>query len=335
MTSYTKTNLLSIATGVGYGLFCRWIFGLESMGKFMQIMSSSFIIVMPLALGFVTIVVHRSREDLKFWHFIILPWISGVLALIFALLLVWEGLICVILWLPLVMILASVGGFLAWVMFLIIKPRRNRMYCAAVVGLLPFAIAPIETLNPPEHEMRTVVSRVVIEAPVDVVWKNIATVPAITEKEHRFSWVHAIGFPRPIEAKLIGEGVGAVRHATFEGDVLFLEYVTEWKENQRLSFTIDANTDNIPPETFDEHVTIGGPYFDVLNGSYEIEPLGDGKVLLHLSSQQRLSTNFNFYSHLWTEWLMDRIQAYILEVIKERCEAGQVPGGETQDARGE
>lgn len=327
MTTYTKTNLLSIATGVGYGLFCRLMFGLESTGKVMQIMSSSFIIVMPLALGFVTMVMHRDRQELKFWHFIVVPWISGILALIAALLLVWEGLICVILWLPLVMILTSVGGFMAWVMFQIIKMRRNRTYCAAAVGLLPFVVAPIESLNPPAHEMRTVESRIVIKAPVDVVWKNIATVPAITEKEHRFAWVHAIGFPRPIEAKLIGEGVGAVRHATFEGDVLFVESITEWKEHQRLSFTIDANTDNIPPQTFDEHVTIGGPYFDVLNGTYEIEPLGGGQVLLRLSSQQRLSTNFNFYSHLWTEWLMDSIQSYILEVIKGRCEAGKVPVG--------
>jgi len=58
-------------------------------------------------------------------------------------------------------------------------------------------------------------------------------------------------------------------------------------------------------------------------------------VLLHLSSQQRLSTHFNFYSHLWTEWLMDSIQGYILEVIKGRCEAGEVPVMETQDARKE
>ena len=144
MTNYTKTNLLSIATGVGYGLFCRLMFGLESTGKVMQIMSSSFIIVMPLALGFVTMVMQRDREGLKFWHFIILPWLSGMLALIAALLLVWEGLICVILWLPLVLILVSIGGFLAWVMFLIIKMRRNRTYCAAAVGLLPFAIAPID-----------------------------------------------------------------------------------------------------------------------------------------------------------------------------------------------
>ena len=331
MTTYTKTNLLSVATGVVYGLFCRWAFGLESLGKVMQIMSSSFILIMPLALGFVTMVVHRDRQDLKFGHFIILPWLSGLIALACSLALLWEGLICIVLWLPLVMILTSAGGFFAWVMFQLITMRRNRLHCAAVVGLLPFVAAPIESLNPPPHEMRTIESRIRIKAPVDVVWKNIATVPAITEQEQRFAWVHAIGFPRPIEAKLIGTGVGAVRHATFEGEVLFLEHITEWKENRKLSFTIDANTDNIPADTFDEHVTIGGPYFDVLNGTYEIEPLDDGFVLLRLYSQQRLSTNFNFYSQLWTGWLMKSIQDYIMVVIKERCEAGQVPVLETQD----
>jgi len=58
----------------------------------------------------------------------------------------------------------------------------------------------------------------------------------------------------------------------------------------------------------------------VLNGTYWIEPLGGGRVMLHLSSDQRLSTRFNFYSHLWTEALMANLQNYILRIIKARCE---------------
>jgi|TARA_Y100001934_G_C12273977_1_gene736442 hypothetical protein len=317
-----KVALPAVAVGLMYGLLCRFVYGTDLLGKeVLDVMSATFICGVPISLGFLTMIVHREREGLGFWHYLTLPWMSGFLFLISTLILAWEGLICIFLWIPLVMCLSSLGGLLAMLALWAIKVRRNRMYCTSLVCALPFLLAPIENLKERASEIRSVRSQIVIHAPVDVVWKNIERVPAITEKEHRFSFVHLMGFPRPIEAKLIGEGIGAVRHATFEGDVLFLEHITEWQRNEKLSFTITANTENIPPDTFDEHVTIGGPYFDVLNGGYEIEILGENRILLHLSSQQRLSTNFNFYSHLWTEWLMKSIQDYILEIIKERCES--------------
>ena len=43
-------------------------------------------------------------------------------------------------------------------------------------------------------------------------------------------------------------------------------------------------------------------------------------IVLHLASDQRLSTGFNFYSHWWTEWLMNDLQSYILRIIKARAE---------------
>ena len=144
--------------------------------------------------------------------------------------------------------------------------------------------------------------------------------PLISEREQFFSVSHLLGFPRPLEAKLIGEGVGAVRQATFEHGVLFVETINEWDAPRSLSFSIHADTKNIPPTTFDEHVIIGGKYFDVLEGSYAVEDVGGGDVVLHLSSSQRLSTRFNFYSHFWTEYLMADLQNYILQIIKKRSE---------------
>jgi hypothetical protein len=72
----------------------------------------------------------------------------------------------------------------------------------------------------------------------------------------------------------------------------------------------------------DEHVTVGGRYFDVLQGVYEIEPQAPGKVILHLASTHRLSTRFNAYSGLWTDFIMRDVQEHILEIVKRRCEGG-------------
>jgi hypothetical protein len=115
------------------------------------------------------------------------------------------------------------------------------------------------------------------------------------------------------------EGIGGVRHASFTGGLLFTETVTQWQPNSNLRFSIRANTSSIPYTTLDEHATIGGAFFDVLDGEYRIEPRPEG-VLLHLSSQERLSTHLNPYAALWTDAVMRSIQKRILVVIQHRCE---------------
>jgi hypothetical protein len=129
-----------------------------------------------------------------------------------------------------------------------------------------------------------------------------------------------MGFPRPLSAEIDREEVGGVRRARFAGGVLFLETVTGLAVDSLLSFTIHAQTDSIPSGTLDEHVTIGGPYFDVLQGAYRIEPLGADSVRLHLESRLRVSTHFNWYAALWADGVMGSIQRNILVVEKVRAE---------------
>ena len=126
--------------------------------------------------------------------------------------------------------------------------------------------------------------------------------------------------PNPLEATLSHEGVGGVRHATFDGGILFVETIDTWEPQHKLGFSIHADTANIPPTTLDEHVTVGGRFFDVLYGEYVIEPLPGGGVRLHLLSRHRLSTDFNWYAHFWTDAVMRDLQQRILLVVKNRSE---------------
>jgi hypothetical protein len=159
-----------------------------------------------------------------------------------------------------------------------------------------------------------------IQASPETVWHNIERVPAISKDELPTTWARRIGFPDPIEATLSHEGIGGVRDATFAGGLSFIETIDVWQPRERLAFTIAANTDKIPATTLDEHVRVGGPYFDVLRGEYRLEPLPNGVIRLHLSSDHRLSTDFNWYAHLWTDAVMSDLQQRILQVIKARCE---------------
>lgn len=308
------TVLGALGVGLGYGLLARLVFGMEAFGGAGAVMSLTFIFVVPIVVGFATVYTLPERGGWKQW--ISTPMLTALLTVGAAMLLAWEGLICIVVWLPVFLILAAVGGIIAGVVRGA-GDRRHPMVLAAVAAV-PFLLAPGERALPTPVRTHVVEDVVVIDADAATVWREIREVPPIAASELGAGFIYRIGFPRPIEARLVGTGVGSVRHATFEGGVTFVETVTEWVPGRALAFTIDA--DAVPSRTFDTHVAVGGPFFDVLDGRYEIEPLAPGRVALHLSSTHRLQTRFNGYTRLWTDRFMRDIQQGILDVIKARSE---------------
>lgn len=308
---------LGVLVGVVYGLLVRWA---ADHPDLMTVMSLAFVVLMPIAMGFAALMPNRSPT---LWEAILIPWIAVVVGNVCALAIGWEGVICVVLLTPAMLLLSTLGGVIAYAL----SHSKLRNAAGAIV-VLPLAVGPIESRIEPPVEVRRVATEIVIDAPADIVWSQIESVPEIAPDEQPPALYLAIGFPRPLSAVIDRPGVGGVREARFEGGVLFLEKVTDWQPGRRLSFTIDAQEHLIPPTTLDEHVTIGGPYFDVLTGTYEIEPLGDGRVRLHLASELRVSTTFNLYAGWWADVIMASIQENILEIVKARSERlAAFPGG--------
>lgn len=321
-----RSLLEGVAVGVVYGLFLRaYQFVLTQPDRLRWqrvihvdiVMTMAFLAGGPLLIGFLTVRRAELRQPAAFWRWIFLPWLAVTVMMGFTALLAWEGAICVIMALPIALLFASLGGVIAGLL-----TRRRRIAAAPTVcvALLPFLLAPAESLRPAPLQTRTVQNTILIHAPASVVWHNIERVPPIAPSELHTTWAQRIGFPRPVEATLSYEGIGGVRHASFERGLLFLETVTAWDPGHRLAFTIKADTEHIPPTTLDEHVTIGGRYFDVLDGEYALEPLPNGDTLLHLTSHQRLTTDFNGYAGLWSDAVMSNLQSSILTVIGHRCE---------------
>jgi len=308
------------AVGMAYGLVLR--FGAEVLlrGSVLPVISIGFLFFLPFAMGFVSVFLVERRQRQAVWVWLVLPLfpIAGSIAASMAAL--WEGLICVVMFAPIGIGLAVVGGLAAGLVVRYAASRSAGNVSLACVMVLPLVIAPWEQRIVFQPQIRQVESAIDIAAPPEVVWRNIERVPRISPEELAPSWSRRIGFPSPVEATLSYEGAGGVRHATFEGGVLFIETVDVWEPPHRLSFSIRAQTDQIPNTTLDEHVTIGGPYFDVLRGEYALEPLSDGSTRLHLSSRHRVSTDLNWYAHLWTDAIMADIQRTILQVIRNRCE---------------
>jgi hypothetical protein len=318
-----KTNhkwilIASVAIGAAYGLTVRLLAGMHK--DFFSVMSIGFIFFMPFALGCIAVFVAEIKRPQSVRTWIWLPWLPLLASLLGTLVTLLEGIICIVMFLPISIPLASIGGVLGGLAGRYLRSRRAQGLAMACMVVLPFVTGPWEQKVFYQMEARQVENVVDIKAPADVVWQNIERVRAIRREELPSSWAHAIGFPDPIEATLSHEGVGGVRNATFGGNLAFIETIDVWEPGRRLGFTIAAETDKIPSTTLDEHVRIGGEYFDVLRGEYRLEPLPGGVTRLHLSSRQRLSTDFNWYAHLWTDAVMSDLQKRILYVVQQRCE---------------
>lgn len=314
-----KIILLSIIVGIPtlYALVARILFGVDDWGKLLGVMSISFLFFVPFVTGMLTMFFSKPEALEKIRYRIIMPWVPIFAFFIITIFLAIEGWACWIMILPLFMILASLGGLVGG--YILTRTDKRNTYVTAF-ALLPFLFSPLENMIakiPGTYKAYTYID---IEAPANKIWSNVTRVSEISEEQDKGWITRSLGFPRPVKAELNYEGVGAYREAIFTNGLVFHETVSEYTEQKKMVFSIKAYPHEIPATTMDEHVVIGGEYFDVLNGTYELEKLKDNTYRLHLYSHFKLTTNFNFYASWWARLIMSDIQNNILQVVKERAE---------------
>jgi hypothetical protein len=322
--------IVGVVTGAAYGLLLRVAMGNHTgvLQSLFGLMTLAFLFLVPFILGVMTVIgwpaaVRRSKSTaMADLHrpplriALVLPWLSVVVCLTAMVAMKLEGLICTIVVLPVFLAMSTLGGLFG---YWLRRKEKPNVASGIALMLLPLMMAPVEKQFDAPTSMRDVTTSIRIAAPRDVVWKNIADVPLIAPNERPWRASSLIGIPDPIEATLAQKRVGGVRQARFARGIRFDEVVTEYRPLQSLAFDIHANTDEIPPTTLDEHVLVGGPYFDVLHGSFELQPIGDNETLLILRSRHRLTTHFNAYAGLWSDWIMRDVQNTLLKIIEKRC----------------
>jgi hypothetical protein len=315
MTRYlgvqSKVIAIGFVLGGSYGLVSRavaelresWIFGVMTLG---------FLFVVPIVIGYLT-VYPQERPSLPFAIFG--PWVPSLATVLAAALLGWEGSICIVLASPVLLGFASLGGLIGKY-----APPSSRRVALPLLLIAPYVIAPLEKGHTAPTRTSLSETEILIHAPAWVVWPLVVSVDSIRPSEERPALFTAMGFPHPINAVIDHPGVGGIRTARFTGGLVFTERVTTWEDKRRISFTIRPNTDSIPTTTLDPHVTIGGPYFDVLTGTYDVYVIDGNTTRLVLRSEHRVSTPFNPYAGWWSNRIMKSIQQNILEIIRARAE---------------
>lgn len=309
--------LLSVSFAVMAALIAYALFVTDIWKGVLSVMSLSFIILVPFAVGAFTIFLTDIKLVAKRKFVILLSMAPGVCFFFLTLALAMEGWACWLMILPFFLAASVAGGIL--MARIRLKKHKDRMYMS-LFALLPFAIAPLEQAIGKIPGRYTADTAIEIRADKAAIWSQVTRVKKISAEEDKGWLTRFLGFPRPLQAELDYEGTDAFRKAIFDKGLVFDERVTAYRHQRYMHFTIRANPYNIPSTTMDEHIVVGGEYFDVLDGTYELEPLADNRCRLHLYSHFKLATSFNFYASWWAGWIMKDIQNNILQVIKRRAE---------------
>lgn len=313
--------LFSFVTAAGYGLCVRLAFGSEQFAGLFGTLSVGFLFFMPLAIGGLTQFFAPARYRTNWLYAIFAPWIPCLIFSGLAIVLTWEAWVCVVMALPIFFVMATVGGLIiCWFLNVFDTSTQSRTTLALLLLLIPFVLGPFEKQMPPRDSIRTVHTQIEVQANPETVWSQITRVSEITETEHHVRFFHLAGLPRPSSASLDYEGVGGLRRGQWEDGLVFVERITQWQPHETYVMQMEADTRAVVDSPLPLH-EIGGRYFDVIEGQYTIEPLSDNRVILHFTSRYRLSTRFNFYGGLWTDFFMQDVQRYILQIMKARAEA--------------
>jgi len=132
--------------------------------------------------------------------------------------------------------------------------------------------------------------------------------------------MYRIGVPLPLSATSDEQGSELVRHISMGKNIQFDQVATVWEPGHRVLWKYRFTKDSFPPQALDDHVRIGGKYFDVIDTEYVIDGTSEGSTL-HVVMHYRVSTNFNWYVRPIANFLVVNFEKTALAFYAHRAES--------------
>jgi hypothetical protein len=310
-----------VIAGAVLGVVLRIVFG--ALPKSMEgPMSIGFMAGTPFVVGALT-VIGAPPERRTVLFLIFAPWAGIGLMLLGCAITLLEGSICLALMAPLFLVLASLGGVLMGVALHFVPGASSRMSAVAVLPLLMLVGEGHAPLPVRHVELRRAV---VVDAPPATIWNEILTARSIEPDELPLSLTHMIGVPRPLEGINVRTEEEEVRFSRWERGVNFRGFVTARKENESITWRYVFDDRSFPEGSMDEHVAIGGRYFDLRDTTFHLMPEPDGGTRLEIVAHYRVSTSINAYAVPVAAILGRDFLDTILGLYKHRSESAARDG---------
>jgi hypothetical protein len=268
----------------------------------------------PLMMGMLTSYLYNRNYPRGYGESIALGLMSigcGATALLlFAL----EGVICIVMALPLIAPLGLLGGLLG--KMIADTTRRPIKEAIAALLVLPcLAWAESRIVPNVEHE---VMSAVEIDAPREVVWRHVVSFPELPPPTE---FCFRLGIACPQRARIVGQGVGATRYCEFTTGS-FVEPITVWLPGERLAFDVTEQPHPMFELTPYRHVH--PPHLEgnlrSKRGEFRLIALDDGRTRLEGRTWYELDMMPQSYWTLLSDELIHTIHMRVLEHVKRNAE---------------
>ncbi|MBC7956508.1 MAG: SRPBCC family protein [Cytophagales bacterium] len=306
-----------IAAGVVLGLLMRFAFSGRPGGAW-SAMAGAFIFCAPLAIGAVTVYFAERQRRRSWGYYFYGPFLATMLFVCGTLVIMIEGIICAIVIVPMFAVMGGIGGLVMGLVCRLTDWPRQAVYSLALVPLL---LGMLGDLLPTPVAQHTVDRSTFIQAAPEVVWRHINAATDIRADEVGDAWAFRIGAPLPVSGLTRQTPEGHVRSMVWTRNVHFDGHVADadWQPPQRVRWAYRFTADSFPAGSLDDHVVIGGHYFDLQDTTYTLEPQGTG-TLLRMQVSYRISTQFNLYADWVAQWLLGDFGDVILRFYKQRSE---------------
>ncbi len=239
--------------------------------------------------------------------------VAGVAASCLLLFLGLEGLVCIVMALPLTLPLGALGGWLAY----LAGSRRLSMPSITMLLLLtPLSLAWDTHARPPLYAVRT---QMEVAASPEQVWKYVVAFPPLSPPH---AWYFRAGMAYPMSAHIDGSGPGAVRYCEFSTGA-FVEPIEVWDEPHLLRFRVTAN-----PAPLREWSPYGNiqtkhlhGYLVAKQGQFLLTSLPNGHTLLVGTTWYQHGLWPGEYWRWWSDAIIHRIHLRVLNHIKALAES--------------
>jgi len=310
-----------LLVGAGVAFVIRLLFW-GAPGQRFSAMLGAFIYLAPAVCGAATVYAAERIRRRSIGYYLWAPWVATALFVAGTLVVFIEGIICAIVIVPLFAVMGSLGGLAMGLVCRITNWPKQAVYSFA---LLPLALGAIEPMLPNPDRFSSTTRSVFIAAPADTVWHELNNARDVRPAEIGGAWAWRIGVPMPVEGVTQQRPEGRVREVRWQKNVHFEEVVAEWSPPKRLRWTYRFAPDSFPKGALDDHVLIGGHYFDLRETNYTLTPRAGGTEL-RIDVAWRVSTRFNWYADRVAHFLLGDFSEHILGLYKARAERATIAG---------
>ena len=229
-----------------------------------------------------------------------------------------EGLVCLLMAMPIALPLAAFGGAFG---YFVQRWRWSQAGAPAFLCVMLLSVPSLqlsEHIAPARNPEFVVRSAVEIDAPPEKVWQKVI---AFSEIPPPKELIFRAGIAYPIRAEIAGRGPGAERHCVFSTGA-FVEPIEVWDEPHRLKFSVSANPP--PMEEWTPYAHLETPHLHSFlvsdGGQFLLTRLPNGRTRLEGTTWYRHGLAPTDYWRIWSDMIIHRIHMRVLNHIKQESE---------------